>query len=183
MKTWNEQQLTWHALRCVVWWKSHHMIGYHLYHREKIRTNQNHACWSCDSTGLFRAISFSSHFDHVICFFLYVKIEESRGERLQIAGLSLNGPFVWCLVFQFCSRKVILNAFLCFRRKWIRRSWLAAGSSIIWLTVVCKWLAFSDVLFYHDSTVSEVALERFFVIVSLLGGFSGPYFEIGLSKC
>ena len=40
-------------------------------------------------------------------FFLYVKIEESRGERLQIASLSLNGPFVCCLVLQLCSKKVI----------------------------------------------------------------------------
>ena len=55
-REWNEQQKYSQAirdmrLRCVVWCKSSRMIGYHLYHQEKIRTNQNHACWSCDSTG------------------------------------------------------------------------------------------------------------------------------------
>ena len=59
---------------------------------------------------------FSPPFWSCDLFFLYVKIEESRGERLQIASLSLNGPFVCCLVFQLCSKKVI-KCFTLFQTK------------------------------------------------------------------
>ena len=51
--------------------------------RAKIRVRIRARIWARFHP--LRAFRFSLHFDHVICFFPYVNMEESRGERLQIA--------------------------------------------------------------------------------------------------
>ena len=72
------------------------------------------------------------------CIRRWRKVEVSFANR---SCLSLNGPFVWCLVFQFCSRKAI-KCFSLFQTKVnsnFFQSWLTAGSSNnLRLTVVCK---------------------------------------------